>query len=1032
MSATVFDSAQATAIPNSGSGYFFKTNEQAEDYVSHWETSELLRKLGFEYNATFKVFRCAKCQFKRAPFTYENNHCTKFENIVKHTTGRCHRVKHTEAESDILEQIKAIHPPHLDENPRIPMFSDRSLLPAVPGLAMYDGYYCPTCPYGTKGMVMMKNIGRYTIEQKIMRTRSLNANYNPSILMEKRRYTLLFPTRRRVPIPTYIHYQVLLQPKEQSPLLMAFSWDMVFHYQKDIQLLYSLVSTPRSHEPIYFKRTLYPVIREYFNNVNNNLAGYTDAYLLKRLCFEGERVTKDESKTLRSLKKEATLNNYATIFFRLVLFLIRTVQHRPAIYPLPLQEQQAEWIRRIDVMCQTDGDTEALSEYLHKLAYSLLESQGASFVRDPWRYALYHFLVLLCLQEDGAFERCHLISPKLARIQWVFRAVVWTEIKKTVGREELDEMEYEKQGPFGQILFVRDKVTAIAYSERLRRNARWEDARHHTLVIDDKHIHLPTMKNAIHNLLDCLHSELEEEILMGFDLKLFPIPGNQEKVYEGEKQCVRSEERFYVSGHVFLVTRYDKSQAITEKEKWVARMLPIELGNIMVLYLGWPRHPRDISMGSQWKKNSRERVFVYLFNTLALELEHSFYPQVWRHAIAAITEEFNVILLDDDQEEKTQEDDENELVNFSHEQSGHSAAMARAFYARMDEQASKTTSDIFLSFGQCSQKYQRIWGIEDPPVGQGKMNEEDEEWEKHVQRLKVNEARSNNEEFLGLHLKIDQLEKTVEDVKMLLTERQSDRLKNSALDRIRGRSRADGEGDGELNEGMNEGMDEELALAYSKVERPRIASPESQSADGPEQIQDVKEALFVVFGEQARWKNRFQEKAARMISTTKENCFIVGPTTVGKTLTWALPALLESNGFTVVIVPLVALKEEYLAKLKTYSIAVSEWTGPIMQGPQRAIVLVSVEEAGTFEFVRWLGLYKDRCKRIVMEEAHIILTSASYRWSMHRLKLLAGLEIPKVLVSATIPPHLVETMLKQLWLEEAMVLRTATTMRNFM
>ncbi|WVO18190.1 hypothetical protein L204_105895 [Cryptococcus depauperatus] len=357
--------------------------------------------------------------------------------------------------------------------------------------------------------------------------------------------------------------------------------------------------------------------------------------------------------------------------------------------------------------------------------------------------------------------------------------------------------------------------------------------------------------------------------------------------------------------------------------------------------------------------------------------------------------------------------------------------MARAFYARMDEQASKTTSDIFLSFGQCSQKYQRIWGIEDPPVGQGKMNEEDEEWEKHVQRLKVNEARSNNEEFLGLHLKIDQLEKTVEDVKMLLTERQSDRLKNSALDRIRGRSRADGEGDGELNEGMNEGMDEELALAYSKVERPRIASPESQSADGPEQIQDVKEALFVVFGEQARWKNRFQEKAARMISTTKENCFIVGPTTVGKTLTWALPALLESNGFTVVIVPLVALKEEYLAKLKTYSIAVSEWTGPIMQGPQRAIVLVSVEEAGTFEFVRWLGLYKDRCKRIVMEEAHIILTSASYRWSMHRLKLLAGLEIPKVLVSATIPPHLVETMLKQLWLEEAMVLRTATTMRNF-
>ncbi|WVN87094.1 uncharacterized protein L203_102270 [Cryptococcus depauperatus CBS 7841] len=127
---------------------------------------------------------------------------------------------------------------------------------------------------------------------------------------------------------------------------------------------------------------------------------------------------------------------------------------------------------------------------------------------------------------------------------WLFRAIVWTEIKKTVGQEEFGEVEYEescndklqvlwrnRQGPFGQILFVRDKVTAIAYLERLRRNARREDARHHTLVIDDKHIHLPTLKNAIHNLLASLKSNLEEKILMRFDPKLFPIPGSQTKVY---------------------------------------------------------------------------------------------------------------------------------------------------------------------------------------------------------------------------------------------------------------------------------------------------------------------------------------------------------------------------------------------------------------------------------------------------------------------------------------------------------------------
>nr|ODN73619.1 hypothetical protein L203_06672 [Cryptococcus depauperatus CBS 7841] len=268
MSNTILGSAQATATVSPGLRYVFHTNEQAEDYVSHWETSELLDKLGFEYNARFKVFRCAKCQLKRCSINNENNHCTKFENIVKHTTGRCHRVKHIQAESEILEQIKANHSPHVDENPRIPIFNDRSLLPAVPGLALYDGYYCRICHYGTKGMKVMKAHWRKHDKEHDYATHVIECKLQSFYPYGKNQlyFAVSTPAENSHPnqhsLSSLITAQVSNMPsssvqqhlgqvsdgREQSPLLMAFSWDTVFQYQKDVRVLHSLVSIPRSHE----------------------------------------------------------------------------------------------------------------------------------------------------------------------------------------------------------------------------------------------------------------------------------------------------------------------------------------------------------------------------------------------------------------------------------------------------------------------------------------------------------------------------------------------------------------------------------------------------------------------------------------------------------------------------------------------------------------------------------------------------------------------------------------------------------------
>jgi superfamily II DNA helicase RecQ len=74
------------------------------------------------------------------------------------------------------------------------------------------------------------------------------------------------------------------------------------------------------------------------------------------------------------------------------------------------------------------------------------------------------------------------------------------------------------------------------------------------------------------------------------------------------------------------------------------------------------------------------------------------------------------------------------------------------------------------------------------------------------------------------------------------------------------------------------------------------------------------------------------------------------------------------------------------------------------------LVFAAVETATTQCFQTWLTSLGTRLKRIVFQEVHLAIT-ATYRPQMKSLARLRAVAVPFVIITATAPPILRETLL---------------------
>ena len=169
--------------------------------------------------------------------------------------------------------------------------------------------------------------------------------------------------------------------------------------------------------------------------------------------------------------------------------------------------------------------------------------------------------------------------------------------------------------------------------------------------------------------------------------------------------------------------------------------------------------------------------------------------------------------------------------------------------------------------------------------------------------------------------------------------------------------------------------------------------------------------LQQLFGPHATVKSLAQQDALRLVTSCYPECFIILPTGGGKTILYVLPTLLPHAETTVVIVPLVALRHDLTRRCDAWGIQYGTFTSEMSYSADRLhavppLLLVDIDNAFSANFRALLVELSSqgRLDRIVLDEAHILLTASHYRYSLKDIAGLRSFECPFVCLTGTLPP----------------------------
>jgi len=167
---------------------------------------------------------------------------------------------------------------------------------------------------------------------------------------------------------------------------------------------------------------------------------------------------------------------------------------------------------------------------------------------------------------------------------------------------------------------------------------------------------------------------------------------------------------------------------------------------------------------------------------------------------------------------------------------------------------------------------------------------------------------------------------------------------------------------------------------------------------------DVDKALRELVGEQAKFRS-VQRPALEAIMWQKSPVVSIMGTGAGKSILFMLPAFV-SSGVSVVITPLISLREDMHDRCNKLGISCVEWDS---RRPHEwaQIVLVAPESAVGEGFGNFMNRQRamGRLDRIVVDECHVVLDSVDgWRTRMLALRNLVMVETQMVYLTATLRP----------------------------
>lgn len=195
---------------------------------------------------------------------------------------------------------------------------------------------------------------------------------------------------------------------------------------------------------------------------------------------------------------------------------------------------------------------------------------------------------------------------------------------------------------------------------------------------------------------------------------------------------------------------------------------------------------------------------------------------------------------------------------------------------------------------------------------------------------------------------------------------------------------------------------------------PRASRDEGAAVDDgddtePNRARDrVHGKMKELFGADYKFHSKEQEEGVMAVLDGISPLMIVLATGGGKTLMIQLPALLDRDDkTTVVVTPLVALGDQLVKRMQELNIDCIKWNRVWTR--KAKVVVVVAETTLTRDFRCFLaGLDRsNELSRVVYDEAHKLVTDVGYRPKLAEMKSIA-LSVQQVFLTATFPPSMRE------------------------
>ncbi|KAG6867384.1 hypothetical protein C0993_003524, partial [Termitomyces sp. T159_Od127] len=164
----------------------------------------------------------------------------------------------------------------------------------------------------------------------------------------------------------------------------------------------------------------------------------------------------------------------------------------------------------------------------------------------------------------------------------------------------------------------------------------------------------------------------------------------------------------------------------------------------------------------------------------------------------------------------------------------------------------------------------------------------------------------------------------------------------------------------------------------------------------------------------ANWSCSAQKEAVTAVLACKGDLCAILRTGAGKTMLAIIPALLETDKVTVVVLPLKSLVADYVRKLTAMKIPFELYNGSNGQDitGQHNLILVSADRIRRESWRQTIEIVnsKKTVQRLIFDEAHYPLIDHHFRSSLDHVHEIRTLPFQLVLLSATVPPQCRDTL----------------------